>query len=393
MKADGSEYPGEANTRALEDSCGNPIAFTAVTRDVIQRRKAELAHQESEDEFRSLYFTINEGVYLAEIIYDQSGRPIDNLIRDINPAMESITGFKRAEVVGRLASEFMTPPFLHVFAKVADSGEPISYETYFSPLQKHFQVSAFSTAKGRIAVVFSDVTKYKEIEAQLLAYQKELRSLASELTLAEERERRRIAIGIHDSISQKLAVCKMKLGALGRSAYLAGIDKPLAEIRALIEQLIQESRSLTFELSSPLLYAFGLKSALEQLTQQMETEFGYPFCFEHDGQPKPLDQDVRVLLFQVVRELLVNVTKHARARNAKVVMRRDGDNLIIMVEDDGIGFDVSHIGSEGRITRGFGLFGIRERLHYIHGNIEIRSKPGQGTRVTITAPLKSEPEE
>ena len=233
-----------------------------------------------------------------------------------------------------------------------------------------------------------DMTERKQAEAQLLAYQKELRSLHSQLSLTEERQRRRIATEVHDRFSQTLAVCSMKLGVLIDSAPSAPFAEPLVEIQALIKQLMKEARSLTFELSSPLLYELGLEAAVEQLTEEIQEKYGVLSNFEGDRQPKPLDDDVSVLLFQAVRELLINVSKHAQARNVTVSIKKQENSIRITVEDDGAGFDTARIISSTKRTKGFGLFSIHERLHFVGGHIKVESECGRGTRVTLMAPLK-----
>ena len=235
-----------------------------------------------------------------------------------------------------------------------------------------------------------DITERKQAEEKLLAYQQELRSLASELSLAQEHERRRIATEVHDHVSQNLVICRMKLGSLVEAARSTRFAKPLNEIQTLIKRLIDDVRSLTFEVSSPLLYELGLEAAVERLTEQMGEEHGVKFNFEDDGQPKPLDNDTRILLFQAVRELLINITKHAQARYARVHMERHDGDLRITVLDDGVGFDTSQISPGSKRIKGFGLFSIRERLHQTGGHIEVKSKRGRGTQVTLTVPLKQE---
>jgi signal transduction histidine kinase len=205
--------------------------------------------------------------------------------------------------------------------------------------------------------------------------------------LAEEQERRRLATALHDRVAQTLALSKMKLGMLREPASSTDLAESVDEIYKLLEQAIQDTRSLIFEISSPILYHFGLEAAVEWLTEQTQKQYGILFEFRDDRQPKPLDEDVRVLLFQAVRELLVNVGKHAQARSVKVALRRDGNDIQITVEDDGVGFDAFPIGSHWSEIKGFGLFSIRERLDHVGGQLKIKSEPGHGTRVTLVAPL------
>lgn len=224
----------------------------------------------------------------------------------------------------------------------------------------------------------------KSSEEQVLAYQEQLQSLASELSLSEERERRRIATNLHDRIGQALAFARLKLAGLAR-------EQPrLGEVQELIERAIHDTRSLTVELSPPVLYELGLVAALEWLATGNQQEHGIQTHFQDDGQPKPLDENFRIVLFQAVRELLVNVVKHARATQVRVSVRRDADDLRIVVEDDGAGFDQASLRAKCETIRSFGLFNIRERVEYLGGQVMIQSEPGRGTKVALTAPLRVE---
>jgi signal transduction histidine kinase len=146
---------------------------------------------------------------------------------------------------------------------------------------------------------------------------------------------------------------------------------------------------LTFEISSPLLYDIGLKAAIEHLAEDIEVYHGISCTIREDMQPKSLDNDIRVLLFQAVRELLTNVVKHANGRRIWVNITRYNHNIKITVRDDGFGTNVPLSVSEKNGLKGFGLFSIRERLYHIGGHMQIESKPGRGTRVTLFAPLTS----
>jgi len=231
----------------------------------------------------------------------------------------------------------------------------------------------------------------KATEQELLDYQAQLKSLASQLSLAEERERRRIAAELHDRIGQSLAVSKLRLDTLWASAPSGDLAKTLQEVCNSIDQTIQNTRSLTFDLSSPILYELGFEAAVaEWLTEQVGQKHGIATEFEDDELPKPLSESVCVLLFRDVRELLVNVIKHARARKVKVSITKLDDTICVSVEDDGVGFAPDRIASTPTQTGGFGLFSIRERLEQLGGRLEIESQPGKGSKITMTAPLKSE---
>ncbi|MHC4584473.1 MAG: GAF domain-containing sensor histidine kinase, partial [Planctomycetota bacterium] len=218
---------------------------------------------------------------------------------------------------------------------------------------------------------------------------RKLSSLASQLSLTEERERRRIATELHDQIGQSLVFSKIKLDELHQSATSIELTKALDEICSNIGQIIQDTRSLTFDLSSPILNEIGLEAAVaEWLDVQIQAKHGIETEFVDDGQQKPIDDDIRALLFRNVRELLVNVIKHAKAHKVKVSIRRVNEHIRIDVEDDGKGFDSVKVASRATEETKFGLFSIRQRLEHLGGSFEIDSEPGRGSKFAMTVPVK-----
>jgi len=166
------------------------------------------------------------------------------------------------------------------------------------------------------------------------------------------------------------------------------IKKELIEIKKIVDKTTQCTRSLTFEISPPVLYELGLEPAMEWLTRQFRKQHGIACDFKDDGAPKPMTDEVRVLLFQSVRELLTNVSKHARANSVIVSTIRDGNLIRIEVEDDGVGFNPQELSLKIKMNQGFGLFNLKERLRHLHGQLKVESKKEQGTSVVLVAPLK-----
>ena len=241
--------------------------------------------------------------------------------------------------------------------------------------------------------VMVDITHRKRAEKTVLTCQQKLRSLACELSFAEERTRRQTAVALHDSIGQTMAFAKMKLGALRKPTLDESLLESLDEIIELLNTTIKDTRGLISELSPPVLYELGFIPAIEWLCQEMKQKHDIKVGFQDDKRTKSLDSGFGVLLYQAVRELLINVAKHAEAHEADVSISRDGEKIRIEVSDDGIGCDNSEIDLHADIEGGFGLFSIRERLEPIGGQLKIESEPGNGTKVTLTAPLgKKRPE-
>jgi len=227
-----------------------------------------------------------------------------------------------------------------------------------------------------------EIQERKKAEKKLLEYQKQLQSLASEISLMEERQKRRIATELHDCIGQSLALAKIKLGMLCKLAPKE-LKGPLRELLQLVEQTIKETRTLTFELSPPILYELGFEQAIKWLADQLGEKYGLKIKISDDGKDKPIDTSIRFFLFQAIRELLINIIKHADSEEAEIVLKRRGNRLKISVIDRGIGFDPAM-----EKYSGYGLFNIREKMNHINGRFEIESSLGKGTKVTLIAPFK-----
>jgi PAS domain S-box-containing protein len=233
-----------------------------------------------------------------------------------------------------------------------------------------------------------EIEAHEEAKQKILTYQDLQRSLTSELALAEERERRRIAVDLHDRVSQALALCQMKLGLLQKHALDPEAAKSLAEALELCHTALADTRTLTFEISPPELYELGLEAALDELTEMTGKDHALATEFVDDEELKPLTLDVQVTLYRAVRELIINVVKHARANRIKVAVGREDRSIRVDVADDGIGFDPSKVYAYGVRDKSFGLLSIRERIGLLGGSMEIDSQVGGGTRVHLRAPLK-----
>jgi PAS domain S-box-containing protein len=232
------------------------------------------------------------------------------------------------------------------------------------------------------ATITRDIGDRKSAERQIEAYQDELRQLASELSLTEERERRRIAAHLHDDLGQKLAAILLELRGCGQLTSRDEQEACIEKVASGLEETIREMRNLTSEISPPVLYELGLEAALEWLIHREQERTGISLTYECKGIEAEIPENSSVLLFQCVRELLRNVRKHSEARKARVTLRHDPPKLRVSVEDDGRGMD--HPSWAG--TNGYGLFSIRERVKHMRGSVELVSSKGGGTRISIVMP-------
>jgi len=259
-------------------------------------------------------------------------------------------------------------------------GRVIPVELYIKYIEYEDRAYALTLAR--------DVTERRQQEEEAARRQQELASLAIEVSLAEERERRRIAAQLHDEVGQNMLLAKMKL-ALAESASNEEIRaQELAEAVRLLDQSIRGVRSLTVELVPPVLAGAGLEAALEWLARRMEVNYGLKIDLVDDHRRKPLTDELRSVVYQSVRELLINAAKHAGTKEVRIELERVGDQLNAVVEDHGVGFSFSEGLPATPKEGGFGLFNVLQRIRHLGGEVELVSAPGRGTRVTLCVPLQ-----
>ncbi len=230
--------------------------------------------------------------------------------------------------------------------------------------------------------------RVRERTAELELRARQLARLTSELTLAEQRERRRLAEMLHDHLQQMLAGARLNLDILGTRLGLQQ-QQEFKDVYTMIADAIGTSRSLASALSPPVLYLQGLSSALKWLARWMRQTHKLQVTVAADPSADPAREDLKVLLFQSVRELLFNVVKHSGADSARVEMTRHGDRTRIVVSDPGSGFDIHAFWQKKpALEGGFGLFSIRERLALLGGVFDLASGPANGTTATLSLPLQ-----
>jgi signal transduction histidine kinase len=226
-----------------------------------------------------------------------------------------------------------------------------------------------------------------ERTAEAVERAQKLRLLSAELSLAEERERRRIAQVLHDDLQQVLMAAQLDIRALGTTKSATKRDGIMQEIGEMLERAFNLTRSLSAELSPPVLHERGLAAALEWLAAQTRKHHAVQITVEADSFANPKAIDVRVFLFQAVRELLLNAVKHGAGSPVHVAMTSAGLSKVhIVVVDRGPGFDPATYDLQQIGPGGLGLFNIRERMTSIEGELQIESAPGHGTRITLVAP-------
>jgi PAS domain S-box-containing protein len=253
----------------------------------------------------------------------------------------------------------------------------------------HEQAEVFRDPSGRpvrMAGTVEDVTESRLRERNLKDATEKLRMFALDLSMAEEKERRRIASEIHDRLGQGLAMCRIT-ASLSRAAAPGDAAAMLAGLVTQLDSVIAEARSITWELCPAALYDHGVKAALEPLAVSLKPR-GITFSASgDDGADLPVE--IRVALFKSLRECVNNIVKHARATSVAVTLARQGSLFVASVTDDGVGFDPALLPATPRQDRGFGLYSIRERLAAMGGRLDLESAPGKGTTALLTVPISA----
>lgn len=369
---------------------GRP-AVLVIARDITARRQAEAALRQSEARFRTIFENAPIGIGLMQM---------DGKGLEVNKALIQMLGYPR-DVLCRYATEDLLHPEdvaerRRLFQELRE-GRRQGYvrEARFIRQDGSILWARVHTAAVRpdpdgpllLVGMVEDITPQKESQAMLESYQERLRSLAAELSLTEERERRSLAVDLHDQVSQPLALAKMKLFALKEALAWEGRDQEVREALSYLEEAIAASRALTSKLSPPLLFEGDWEEAVEWLAEQFERRHHIQVKVRRGAPLPPLPEAHRVLLFRIIQELLTNAVKHSRARQVEIFLDKQADKLCIDIKDDGIGFDVADVLSKSGTMAGFGLFSIRERLGHMGAHLDLNSQPQEGTTVRIRAPL------
>lgn len=375
--------------------------------------------QASEEKFRNLYTSMNEGVCLHELIYDPHGREVDYRAIDVNPAYELILGISKKEALQRKASELYKtgdPPYLDIFAKVARTGEPLTFETYFPPMRKHFKISVFSPEKGRFATVFSDITVRKEFERKIQEshelLEQRVRERTEQLEIAHARLLHaeklsaigRLSASIAHEVNNPLFAIRNVLAGIHRRVNLEEEDDELVGLAIQecdrIKRLIQDLQSFNRP-TSGVVSSVNIHLVLDAITTLLKKEFkNKKIHLQKRYAPEmPNIHAVEDQLKQVFLSLLNNAVDAIDDRGGEIIVSTQvlpGNEVAVHIQDTGKGMsseEMEHIFepffTSKAAVKGTGLglsvsYGIVRRHN---GRISAISELGRGATFSVFLPI------
>jgi PAS domain S-box-containing protein len=360
--------------------------------DLTEQMRSDAAVRRSERALREMLGAASEAILIANgsgtITYAN-----EMAARTFAYPLEELTGLSIERLVPEerrddpLAEEEGLPPKQNITTAVMGGNREVRGRRKDGTLfPAEVGLSVMEGEQGPLVVAFvSDVTARHESEARISAYKKNLQEMAFDAALVEERQRRKLAADLHDNIGQTLALAQIRLKAAQSTVEGKG-QRDLAEGIKLIGVALTDTRELTFELSPPVLYDLGLPAAVAWLGDQLESQHHLRVLVEADQPFEKVEDETAGLLFRAVRELLTNVVKHAKVSEASVSVHRKNGLLIVVVADQGAGFDPGRL-KNYEAAKGFGLFSVREQMTRLGGTFEATSSPEHGTRITLAVPL------
>lgn len=227
-----------------------------------------------------------------------------------------------------------------------------------------------------------------EKNRELQAYHRVHQELLARVISVQEEERRRIARGLHDETSQAIATLSVNLDFLQSTVADARLKERLAKLRAVAEGTLDRIHKVIFDLRPRVLDDLGLAPAIAGYLESHLLPLGIEATLEAHGLEGRLPPEVETASFRIIQEAITNVVKHAHARHVQVCVDFNGTVLVMFAEDDGVGFEPQEVLNAREARRGLGLLGIRERVAYLGGTVNIHSRPGGGTRLYVEVPVE-----
>ena len=351
---------------------------------IAERNRAEAALRESEERYRELFENARDAIY----VHDLEGKYMR-----VNRAAEALSGYKREEIVGHSFMEFVAPEHIaqvrkRFCAKLAKRGETTYEIDVIAKDGRRVPVEVSSRAIYENGLMIGVQGTARDITERKFA-QDALQMFSRQLIEAQEDERRRIARELHDQIGQVLTAVKMNLHAVHQVSHGPEVSGYLRDNIEAVDEALRLVRDLSVDLRPPVLDDFGLATALRWYVDRYARRTGLEVEVITDlPDHERFSRDLETACFRIAQEALTNVVRHSRANTVVLLLVKNGNDLLLSIKDDGVGFDVQSLQKRAPRAATLGLISMQERAHFAGGTLEIYSAVSKGTEVVFRLRLE-----
>lgn len=422
---DGTLLDVSLTISSVKNSKGMIVGASKIARDITDRKQARLRRKQLLRKVETERERLSDIFQYAPSFMCILREP-NHIVERVNDRFMALVGDR--DVIGKpvreAIPEAVEPGFIEMLNQVFKTGEHVVGSDMSIILQRQnsgqaaekryldYVFQPIREPDGTVSGVFVqgvDITERKQAKEELksinesleervekrtetlLSYQKQLRSLASQLSLAEENQRQQLASELHDNLGQLLAVGKMKADLLEKNQFPETSLKDINDLQEIISDALTYTYELMSDLKPPSSIDSDMIASVEWVAEKL-SKHGLKVTIRDDGGPKPISGEVRSIVLQSVRELLFNVVKHTAKKEAVVSIKSDEEQLHISVKDMGKGFDAENMEWAPNKQGGFGLFNIYERIDLLGGRMDIDSEAGKGTEVVLKIPFTEKTE-
>ncbi len=377
------------NCSIVEDDYGKPLHFITYIQDITDRKLAEQALLESNERNRAILRALPDMMFLQS----KEGTYLDYYARDKNFLLappEVFLGKKVRDVLPPDLAERVMESIGRL--EGSDETQVLEYSLQLGDEERYFEARLVAAEGDKALSIVRDVTEPRRAveasrrsEAKLLQSNRQIQVLAARLITAQEEERRRISLLLHDDVSQNIAVLGVAISRLKRKLPTSRTEM-LAELERLgrlTNELTSQLRRLSHQLHPEVLEHVGLVAALESQASEFGSEEQITMSFKSEVRTEPISLEVSTCLYRVAFEAMRNISRHSGAKSATISLVEDKDSLMLEVSDSGRGFDVER----ARRGSGIGLVSSEERIKMLQGTFEVRSTPEVGTTIVARIPL------
>jgi len=396
VRKDGSKFWANVTITAVKDDAGKLIGFGKVTRDLTERKRAELALHRSEQRARLFVEAVED---YAIFMLDPEG-----CVSTWNIGAERIKGYKATEIIGQHFSRFYPEEDVRAgkpewelkvaleVGRLEDEGWRLRKDgsrfwanVIITPVRDHTgTLIGFTKVTRDFTERMIAQRALEDSQRRLQESERSLRNLSLHLLRTQDEERRRIGREMHDSLGQYLSLLKIKLDSISQ-----GSPQEIEECSSLVEECVKEVRTISYLLYPPMLEEMGLKSAIPWYLEGFSKRSGIQANFSAPMEFGRLGRDAELVLFRVLQESLTNVQRHSGSKTVDIGISQFKDKVTLQVRDQGKGMPsavIEHSSQDWLGSLGVGLRGMSERLRQVGGNLEISSTE-TGTEVRATVPF------